>query len=143
VADLEPLLGARATASYRSAAIFPLLREDKLVGALAFYCEEGCGFSAGEIRVLETISSHAAAAVHNALTFERTQESALTDMLTSLPNSRYMYSFFDQERSRAERHGYPVVLMMMDLEGFKKANDTYGHHVGDEILRQQPMSCVD
>ncbi|HSF24649.1 MAG TPA: HD domain-containing phosphohydrolase [Blastocatellia bacterium] len=136
VADLEPRLGARATASYRSAAIFPLLRENTLVGALAFYCEEGCGFSADEIRVLETISSHAAAAVDNALTFERTQESALTDMLTSLPNSRYMYSFFDQERSRAERHGYPVVLMMMDLDGFKKVNDTYGHHVGDEILRQ-------
>jgi diguanylate cyclase (GGDEF)-like protein len=47
-----------------------------------------------------------------------------------------MYSFFDQERSRAERHGYQLVLMMMDLDGFKKVNDTYGHHVGDEILRR-------
>src|SRR6185295_6846610 len=44
--------------------------------------------------------------------------------------------FFDQERSRAERHGYQLVLMMMDLDGFKKVNDTYGHHVGDEILRR-------
>jgi diguanylate cyclase (GGDEF)-like protein/putative nucleotidyltransferase with HDIG domain len=135
LADLERPLGAVA-AAYRSTAIFPLLREDTLVGALAFYCEEGCGYSADEVRVLETISSHAAAAVHNALTFERTQESALTDNLTGLPNSRYMYSFFDQEKSRAERHGYPLVLMMMDLDGFKKVNDTYGHHVGDEILRQ-------
>lgn len=134
-ADLERPLGA-AAAAYRSTAIFPLLRDDTLVGALAFYCEEGRGYSADEIRVLETISSHAAAAVHNALTFERTQESALTDNLTGLPNSRYMYSFFDQEKSRAERHGYPLVLMMMDLDGFKKVNDTYGHHVGDEILRQ-------
>src|SRR4029079_3259675 len=53
-----------------------------------------------------------------------------------LPNSRYMYSFFDQERSRSEGHGYPLVLMMMDLDGFKKINDTFGHHVGDEILRR-------
>lgn len=135
LADLAERLGPRAT-TYRSAAIFPLLRGDTLVGALAFYCEEGCGYSADEVRVLETISTHAAAAVHNALTFERTQESALTDNLTSLPNSRYMYSFFDQEKSRAQRHGYPLVLMMMDLDGFKKVNDTYGHHVGDEILRQ-------
>ena len=88
------------------------------------------------MRLLETIATHAAAAIHNALAFERTQESALTDNLTGLPNSRFMYSFFDQERSRAERYGYPLVLMMMDLDGFKKINDTYGHHVGDEILRR-------
>ncbi|HXG67250.1 MAG TPA: GGDEF domain-containing protein, partial [Blastocatellia bacterium] len=43
---------------------------------------------------------------------------------------------FDQERSRAERHGYALVIMMMDLDGFKKVNDTYGHHIGDEILRR-------
>ena len=48
--------------------------------------------------MLETISSHAAAAVHNALIFERTQESALTDNLTGLPNSRYMYSFSTRKR---------------------------------------------
>ena len=111
------------------------MHEDMFVGTLALYSEEDCGYSADEVRLLETISSHAAAAVHNALAFERTQESALTDNLTGLPNSRYMYSFFDQERSRAERHGYPLVMMMMDLDGFKKINDTYGHHVGDEILR--------
>jgi diguanylate cyclase (GGDEF)-like protein/putative nucleotidyltransferase with HDIG domain len=136
LADLERPLGTGAAAAYRSTAVFPLLREDTLVGALALYCEEACGYLADEVRLLETISGHAAAAVYNALAFERTQESALTDNLTGLPNSRYMYGFFDQEKSRAERHRYPLVLMMMDLDGFKKVNDTYGHHVGDEILRQ-------
>lgn len=135
LADLERPLGQLA-ARYHSTAIFPLLHEDTLVGTLALYSEEDCGYSTDEVRLLETISCHAATAVHNALTFERTQESALTDNLTGLPNSRYLYSFFDQERSRAERHGYQLVLMMMDLDGFKKVNDTYGHHVGDEILRR-------
>ena len=135
VADLAGPLGQLSTA-YRSTAIFPLLRGDALVGALALYSEEDRGYSADEVRLLETISGHAAGAVFNALAFERTQESALTDNLTGLPNSRYMYSFFDQERSRAERQGYPLVLMMMDLDGFKKVNDTYGHHIGDEILRR-------
>lgn len=121
---------------YRSAAVLPLVREDTLIGALALYFEEERTYSADEIRLLETISGHAATAVFNALAFERTQESALTDNLTGLPNSRYMYSFFEQERSRAERQGSPLVLMMMDLDGFKKINDTYGHHVGDEILRK-------
>jgi diguanylate cyclase (GGDEF)-like protein/putative nucleotidyltransferase with HDIG domain len=135
VADLQRPLGL-AAAAYRSTAIFPLERADTLVGTLALYCEEDRGYSADEVRLLETISRHTAAAVHNALAFERTKESALTDSLTGLPNSRYMYSFFDQERSRSERHGYALVLMMMDLDGFKKINDTFGHHVGDEILRR-------
>lgn len=135
LADLQRPLGA-AAAAYRSTAIFPLEHEDTLVGTLALYCEEDRGYSSDEVRLLETISRHTATSVHNALAFERTQESALTDNLTGLPNSRYMYSFFDQERSRAERHGYPLVLMMMDLDGFKKINDTFGHHVGDEILRR-------
>jgi diguanylate cyclase (GGDEF)-like protein/putative nucleotidyltransferase with HDIG domain len=135
LADLQRPLGA-AAAAYRSTAIFPLEHEDTLVGTLALYCEEDRGYSSDEVRLLETIARHTATAVHNALAFERTQESALTDNLTGLPNSRYMYSFFDQERSRAERHGYPLVLMMMDLDGFKKINDTFGHHVGDEILRR-------
>ncbi|HXG63992.1 MAG TPA: diguanylate cyclase [Blastocatellia bacterium] len=132
--DLERRLGHQA-AAYCSTAIFPLLREGALVGALALYSEQDRGYSADEVRLLETIAAHAAAALHNALMFERTRESALTDNLTGLPNSRYMYSFFDQERSRAERHGYALVIMMMDLDGFKKVNDTYGHHIGDEILR--------
>jgi diguanylate cyclase (GGDEF)-like protein/putative nucleotidyltransferase with HDIG domain len=135
LADLQRSLGPVA-AAYRSTAIFPLEHDGDLVGTLALYCEEDHGYSADELRLLETISRHTAAAIHNALAFERTQESALTDNLTGLPNSRYMYSFFDQERSRSERHGYPLVLMMMDLDGFKKINDTYGHHVGDEILRR-------
>ena len=135
VADMTTPLGQLAR-NYRSTAIFPLVTKDTLVGALALYSEEDRAYSPDEVRVLETISRHAAAAVYNALAFHLTQESALTDNLTGLPNSRYMYSFFDQERSRAERQGYPLVLMMMDLDGFKRVNDTYGHHVGDEILRR-------
>jgi diguanylate cyclase (GGDEF)-like protein/putative nucleotidyltransferase with HDIG domain len=133
--DLEKPLGPLAT-MYNSATILPLSYRDELVGTIALYCEEERGHSADEVRMLEAIAIHAAAAIHNALTFERTKESALTDSLTGLPNSRYMYSFFDQERSRAHRHGYPLVLMMMDIDGFKRVNDTYGHHIGDEILRQ-------
>jgi diguanylate cyclase (GGDEF)-like protein/putative nucleotidyltransferase with HDIG domain len=135
LADLQRPLGL-AAAAYRSTAIFPLEHDKTLVGTLALYSEEDRGYSADEVRLLETISHHTATAVRNALAFERTQESALTDNLTGLPNSRYMYSFFDQERSRSERHGYALVLMMMDLDGFKRINDTFGHHVGDEILRR-------
>lgn len=135
LADLKAPLGY-AAAAYRSTATFPLLKGDQLVGALALYSEEDRQYSADEMRLLETISAHAAAALHNALVFERTKESALTDNLTGLPNARYLYSFFDQERSRAERHGYPIALMMMDLDGLKNVNDSYGHAAGDGVLRR-------
>jgi diguanylate cyclase (GGDEF)-like protein/putative nucleotidyltransferase with HDIG domain len=135
VGDLSEPFG-RHVEAYRSAAIFPLQRQDTLVGALALYSEEERGYSTDDVRLLETISRHAADAVFNALAFERTHESALTDTLTGLPNSRFMYGFFEQERSRADRLGYSLILMMMDLDGFKKINDTYGHHVGDDILRR-------
>ncbi|MEW6206994.1 MAG: HD domain-containing phosphohydrolase [Acidobacteriota bacterium] len=135
LADLKEPLGYAAVA-YRSTAIFPLLKEGQLIGALALYSEEDRQYSADEMRLLETISAHAAAALHNALVFERTKESALTDNLTGLPNARYLYGFFEQERSRAERHGYPLALMMMDLDGLKNVNDSYGHAAGDEVLRR-------
>lgn len=133
--DLRRPLGDRAE-EYKTATALPLVHRDDLVGVLALYDEKERSRPPDEIRVLEAISLHAATAIHNALVFERTKESALTDQLTGLPNSRYMYSFFDQEKSRSQRHGYPLVLMMMDLDGFKKVNDTYGHHIGDEILRR-------
>ncbi|HEY7545372.1 MAG TPA: HD domain-containing phosphohydrolase, partial [Blastocatellia bacterium] len=135
LADLKAPLG-HAAAAYRSTATFPLIKGEELIGALALYSEEDRQYSADEMRLLETISAHAATALHNALVFERTKESALTDNLTGLPNARYLYSFFDQERSRAERHGYPLALMMMDLDGLKNVNDSYGHAAGDEVLRQ-------
>jgi diguanylate cyclase (GGDEF)-like protein len=133
-ADLEKAIGPLA-AAYNGATILPLCHRGELVGTIALYCEEQRGHSADEVRLLEAIALHAATAIHNARAFERTKESALTDSLTGLPNSRYMYSFFGQERGRAQRHGYPLVLMMMDLDGFKRVNDTYGHHIGDQILR--------
>lgn len=133
--DLMGALGP-ASSDYSWTAAFPLIKGGSLVGVIALYSEEPRRYSADEVRLLNTIGRHAAAAIYNALRFERTQESALTDGLTGLPNPRYLYSFFDQERSRAERYGYPLVLMMMDLDGFKQINDSFGHRVGNEVLRQ-------
>lgn len=63
------------------------------------------------------------------------QEQAIRDPLTGLYNRRYLTEALDSELSRAERETIPVSLIMMDIDRFKRINDTYGHQVGDQFLK--------
>lgn len=63
------------------------------------------------------------------------QELAVRDSLTGLYNRRYMDETLDREVSRARREGIPLSLVMLDIDYFKRVNDTYGHQVGDEALK--------
>ena len=74
--------------------------------------------------------------IHNSIVFEQTQEDSLTDPLTGLPNRRSMFVHLSRELARAERLKSEVALIVMDIDGFKAINDTYGHNVGDHALRE-------
>jgi diguanylate cyclase (GGDEF)-like protein len=74
--------------------------------------------------------------IHNAIVFEQTQEASLTDPLTGLPNTRFMFMHLSRELARAERLKSEVSLLVMDLNDFKEINDTFGHHNGDRALRE-------
>jgi diguanylate cyclase (GGDEF)-like protein len=64
------------------------------------------------------------------------QEQAVTDPLTGLVNRRYLREYLPRELTRATRSGAPVALIMMDLDYFKRVNDTFGHEAGDLVLRE-------
>jgi len=66
---------------------------------------------------------------------EKLREQAIRDPLTGLFNRRYLDEVIISEMARAERSGYPVSLVMCDIDHFKAVNDTYGHLAGDEVLR--------
>ena len=80
------------------------------------------------------MSEQAAAVINNSMLFEQTQEDSLTDPLTGLPNTRFLFMHLTRELARAARLGAEVALMVMDLDSFKEINDTHGHHVGDRAL---------
>jgi len=65
----------------------------------------------------------------------RLRELSLTDELTGLRNRRYLDSVLDFEEERAFRYGFRLACAFVDLDRFKEVNDTYGHYVGDQVIR--------
>ena len=70
---------------------------------------------------------------------QRLEDLANTDTLTGLPNRRYALRSFALEWEAAKRNGTPLACMMIDADGFKLINDTYGHEAGDVVLRALSM----
>jgi diguanylate cyclase (GGDEF)-like protein/putative nucleotidyltransferase with HDIG domain len=123
-------------AQYVSMASLPLFRDDCLIGALSIYSTVLDKYTDDHMRLLETVTSLASDALANAMHHAQAQSNALTDPLTGLPNPRYMSLRFEQEAARARRTGRPFQVVMLDLDDFKLVNDTYGHQVGDKMLRE-------
>jgi diguanylate cyclase (GGDEF)-like protein/PAS domain S-box-containing protein len=71
----------------------------------------------------------------NVVLHARLTEQTLRDPLTGLHNRRYLEETLPRELSRAKRVGYPMALVMVDLDHFKRVNDTYGHPTGDAVLK--------
>jgi diguanylate cyclase (GGDEF)-like protein len=86
--------------------------------------------------MLKVIADHAAMAVANAQMYERLERMATTDGLTGLINHRHFQQVFDAMIMRSERYGRHVSLILTDIDHFKAVNDTYGHPVGDKVLKR-------
>lgn len=84
---------------------------------------------------IETIAGQTAIAIENAKLYEQAQDLAIHDGLTGIYNYRYFMRQLDEEFKRAERYHRSVSLIMIDIDLFKRVNDTYGHQVGDEALQ--------
>jgi len=89
-----------------------------------------------DIRIFNMFVEQAAGAIENSRAFEDTLIKAHTDTLTSLWNHGYFQYKLDEELLKAKSKNYPISILMIDLDDFKKFNDTYGHIQGDEALRK-------
>ena len=134
-ADLEAA-GISATTSLQSALVCPLVFNERFIGTLSVYhIDAGC-YTDDHRRLLDRVCEQAAAVIYNSIVFEQTQEDSLTDPLTGLPNTRFMFMHLTRELARAERLKSEVSLLVMDLDHFKEINDNHGHHIGDRALRE-------
>jgi diguanylate cyclase (GGDEF)-like protein/putative nucleotidyltransferase with HDIG domain len=128
--------GYESTTTLQSALIAPLVFGDRLIGTLGVYHVDVDFYTDNHRRLVDHVCEQVAAVINNSMVFEKTQEDSLTDPLTMLPNTRFMFTYLTRELARAERLKAEVALLVMDLDGFKEINDTHGHHVGDRALRQ-------
>ena len=122
------------TTSLQSALVCPLVLHDRFIGTLSVYHVDPSFYLDDHRRLLDRVSEQAAAVIGNSIVFEQTQEDSLTDPLTGLPNTRFMFMHLSRELARADRLESPIALMVMDLDNFKEINDNHGHRVGDRAL---------
>ncbi|MEP7148340.1 MAG: diguanylate cyclase [Acidobacteriota bacterium] len=121
--------------AYRAMASIPLIADEKMLGAITLYSSEMSRYQDEHLRLLETVSLIAADAIAKSLEHAVTENHALTDPMTGLPNARSLQIHFDKEVKRASRSESSFQLLVMDLDGFKSVNDTHGHKAGDRMLK--------
>jgi diguanylate cyclase (GGDEF)-like protein len=120
---------------------FPLRHGDTQLGALDLYRDVAGPLDAGAMMAAQTLADVAAAYLLNAKarahlqeSSDRALETSLHDALTGLPNRTLLVERLDHAILRCRRSNKMVAILFADLDRFKSINDTYGHHVGDELL---------
>lgn len=124
-----------ALKGHHSVLAVPIASEGDTLGVIAVAKKIPGAFPAVTERMLTVISSHAAVAIRNAQLYQASQQLAITDGLTGVYNRRYFQRQLEAEFRRAPRFGYSIALMLIDIDHFKRFNDTHGHLLGDQVLR--------
>ncbi len=121
---------------FQAMASIPLIADERMLGAITLYSSEMSSYEDEHLRLLETVSHIASDAIARSLEHAVTENHALTDPMTGLPNARSLQIHFDKEVKRASRSEGSFQLLVLDLDGFKAVNDTHGHKAGDRMLME-------
>ena len=117
VLDLA-FLGAETSSAYKGVVVYPLVKNEEPIGAIALYSTALAAYGSEHIQLMESISQPASDAVHNALAFEQAQRNAYTDSVTGLANERALINHFEREQSRNHRLGTPLSMIVVNLNHF-------------------------
>ena len=134
--DFVNALEERFTTGVEATMDVPLLRGDEFIGVLGVARHDRHRkFTNADLSLLTVFANQATVAIENARLYREVQHLAFTDGLTGIPNRRRLFELFDREYKRALRYARPLSFMLMDIDHFKRINDTHGHTAGDEVLR--------
>ncbi|MGH9682862.1 MAG: diguanylate cyclase [Candidatus Acidiferrales bacterium] len=136
VRDVTPLSPQPVLAGSVCAIALPVTYAEQLMGVLYVESSEPCEFGEQEVLLLRTLADLFAGALHNALTFQKAQEQAITDGLTGVKTHRFLMEALSSEWKRSTRANRSFALVLMDLDRFKFVNDYYGHLEGDVVLQR-------
>jgi len=114
----------------------PVTYAEQLLGVLYVESSEPSEFPEQEVLLLRTLADLFAGALHNALTFQKAQEQAITDGLTGVKTHRFLMEALSAEWKRSTRANRLFAIVLMDLDRFKFVNDFYGHLEGDVVLQR-------
>jgi diguanylate cyclase (GGDEF)-like protein len=136
--DDDPRVDAEACrrVNARSMLCVPLIHDGETVGVLKVYSPQANHFGEADVETLELLSDLIAAHMSHASLFAAEVHGGRHDALTGLLNRRAYEERLPVEIARARRYAWPLSLCLLDLDGFKKINDTLGHPSGDRALQQ-------
>ena len=115
--------------------VLPLLVHENVLGTLVLGSKRRSAFGDSVRPTLEVLASHVAVSLANARMLTRLEELATLDGLTNLLNKRALIEVANQKLKSAERFKKPLCVLVCDIDHFKKVNDTYGHDIGDLVIK--------
>ncbi len=122
--------------------VMPMMVGEHLIGVIGV-AHDGSrrSFDQGDVNLLSLFAQQATIAIQNARLFTEVQHLAITDSLTDLYNRYHFFSMATQTAAQAVRYARPLSIMLLDIDNFKQINDTYGHLIGDQVLRTIADQC--
>lgn len=123
-------------AGFQAITYLRIASPERLLGALILYWDTPYPLRPDEYDALYLFTAHTGTILYHAQMYALLQSQAQTDALTGLYNRRALFRLLEDEIRRTQRHQRPLSLLLIDLNGFKRVNDRFGHGVGDLVLRQ-------